>query len=356
MEVSLLQGFKPGKLIGSGGCGRDFLTEDASGAACVIKIFDEDTISRRLLAKMMDRLKSGDWPGGVMPVLASDFEGRRPYWVTPLVAGVEEGADPLPRNLQTWLGEHPGTYSWKLVRSLARALAQMHERRVAHGNLKPGNVFFADDGEVLLSDWVMGNIPGAKEFVFTDAVLYQPPEQLRNPAGYLEEEGYRWDVFAFGVLAYRILTGCFPRCHETFDFVAPPAGETRREGIQADLGKIARNLESRPEVSWPDESQNPLEAGFREWIDRCLPLDPAKRPFTMMEVAAGFAELERKGTLDAERETLMDQRRRAERRAWRTLFFAGVSTAAAILIGGLWQLANTQLIKERGERVAASQA
>lgn len=350
MEVTSLQGFKPGKSIGSGGCGRDFLTESADGEACVIKIFNEDTISRRLLAKMTGRLKSGEWPSGVMPVLTSDFEGGRPFWVTPLVAGVEEGADPLPRNLQTWLGEHPGTYSWKLVLSLARALGQMHERRVAHGNLKPGNVFFADDGEVLLSDWAMGNIPGAKEFVFTDAVLYQPPEQLRNPAGYLEEEGYRWDVFSFGVLAYRILTGCFPRCHETFDFVAPPAGETRREGIQADLGKIARNLESHPEVSWPDESQNPLEAGFREWIDRCLPLDPAKRPFTMMEVAAGFAELERKGSLDAERETLMDQRRRAERRAWRTLFFAGVSTAAAILLGGLWQLANKQLFKERTER------
>ena len=58
----------------------------------------------------------------------------------------------------------------------------MHERRVAHGNLKPGNVFFADDGEVLLSDWAMGNMPGAEQFVFTDAVLYQSPEQLRNPA------------------------------------------------------------------------------------------------------------------------------------------------------------------------------
>ena len=147
----------------------------------------------------------------------------------------------------------------------------MHERRVAHGNLKPGNVFFADDGEVLLSDWAHGqHARGVRQFDFTDAVLYQPPEQLRNPAGYLEEEGYRWDVFAFGVLAFRILTGRFPRCHETFDFVAPPAGETRREGIQADLGKIARNLESQPEVTWPDEAAEPAGGGIPR-MDRPLP-------------------------------------------------------------------------------------
>ncbi len=276
MEVPPPQGFKPGKLIGYGGCGRVYQTQDASGAPCVVKIFDPDAISRRLLAKMTERLKSGGWPSGVMPVLASDLAANHPFWVTPLVAGIEDGVDPLPRTLQTWLGEHPGTYSWKLVRSLAKALAQMHERRVAHGNLKPGNVFFSDDGEVLLSDWTMGNIPGAEQFVFTDAVLYQPPEQLRNPAGYLEEEGYRWDVFAFGVLAYRILTGMFPRCHETFNFVAPEAGETRREGIQADLGKIAKNLEAQPGVKWPDEAQNPLEESFREWVERCLPLDPKR--------------------------------------------------------------------------------
>ena len=345
MEVPPLQGFKPGKLIGFGGCGRVYQTQDETGAACAIKIFNEDAISRRLLAKMTERLKSGGWPTGLMPLVASDLEGKRPFWVTPLVAGLEEGADPLPRTLQTWLGEHPGTYSWKLVRSLARALANMHAHRVAHGNLKPGNVFFSDDGEVLLSDWTMGNLPGAEHFEFTDAVLYQSPEQLRNPMGYLDEEGYRWDVFSFGVLSYRILTGLFPRCHDTFNFVAPEAGETRREGIQADLGKIARNLESQPVVTWPDQSQNELEAGFRDWIDRCLPLDPSKRPFTMMEVAAGFAELERKGALDAERETLMDQRRAAERRSWRFLFCAGGAAAAALVLGGLWHLSNTQLQK-----------
>ena len=60
--------------------------------------------------------------------------------------------------------------------------------------------------------------------------------------------------------------------------------------------------------------------------------------------------LEAKAGIDADREAFLDQRRRAERRAWRALFFAGAATASAVVLGGLWQLSNSQLIKERSGR------
>lgn len=350
MDVPRVEGLIPGEPLGYGGSGRVFLAKSAEGKDCVVKVFDPVAVSLALLRKMTDRLETGGWPEGVVPVISTDYEGERPFWIAPLVADVKDGAPPVPRSLQMMLGEHPGTHSWKVVKSLAKALAHMHERRVSHGNLKPGNIFFSDDGEVLLSDWTMGNMPGVKQFQFTDAVLYQPPEQLRNPSGYLEEAGYRWDVHAFGVLAYRTLTGRFPRCHDTFDFVAPAAGETRKEGIQADLSKIARNLESQGEVTWPDGARNPLEMGYREWIERCLPLDPVKRPATMMEVAAGFEALAANAAMDAEREALLGERRRAERNTGRALFFAGGAAVAAVLFAGLWQLGHSQMIKERHDR------
>lgn len=355
MEVPRVDGLKLGKRIGFGGCGRVYQAKDGQGEDCGVKFFDENAISQGLLEKMTQRLEIGGWPEGVMPVISADFDGERPLWVTPMVADVKEGADPLPRSLQMNLTEHPGESSWKLVRDLARALAGMHARRVAHGNLKPGNVFLSENGEPLVSDWTMGNLPGAKNFIFTDAVLYQAPEQLRDAAGYLEEAGYRWDVFSFGVLAFRLLTGKFPRCHDAFNIVAPASGETRKDGIQADLSKIAKNLEAQTEVTWPDQALNLLEARFREWIDRCLTLDPVKRPATMLEVAAGFDSVETQGIVDAEREALMDQRRHADRRGWRAVFFAGAAAAVAMVFGGLWQLANSQLSKERGERSNDSQ-
>lgn len=351
METPRVDGLKVLELIGFGGCGRVYRAEDEEGRPVVLKIFDEAAVSRELLAKMTLRLESGGWPDGVLPVLSAEFGEMPAIRVSPLLVDAGDDGVPSPRSLQHQLGQHPGLESWKLVKSIARALAAMHSRRVAHGNLKPGNVMFDENGDVRLTDWALGNMPGIQQFHFTDAVLYQPPEQLKRPAGYLEEEGYRWDVFAFGVLAFRILTGKFPRCHETFELVAPPEGETHRDGLKADLSKVARNLESNEGFHWPDEPRNPLELGYRGWIDRCLSLDPAGRPGTMNEVVAGFEAEDAELGAEKERGALMDQRRRAERRTWTAIFFVGIAAAVAALLGGLWQLSATQLQKERAGHV-----
>lgn len=356
MEVPRLEGYAIGAMIGYGGCGKVYRAHDSAGEECVVKVFDGESVSAALLGKMTQRLETGGWPDGVMPILAADFEPGRSFWTTPLMLAGEGDQVPQPQSLQMTLDQYPGAHSWKLVRSIAVALAGMHSHRVAHGNLKPGNVFLNAEGEVFLSDWAMGNMPGVKELHFSDAVLYQAPEHLRNPAGYLNEAGYRWDVFSFGVLAYRLLTGKFPRCHETFSFVAPAVGETRKDGLHADLTKIAKNLESEPDVAWADAPHDALEKDLRGWIDRCLQLDPMQRPATMMEVVGGFGTAELLAEAGHEREMLLDQRRNAERRAWRSLFVTGASLTAAVTLGALWQLSNSQAGMDRGQQVIEIEA
>ncbi len=337
-------------LVGAGECGQVFLAEDEDGGLLAVKVLDEGLVNRPLLGKMTARLEEGGWPEGVMRVVSADFEEAPAIRVTAW-HGDETVDPPRPDSLQHRLAEHPGEGTWPLVRELAKALAAMHARGVAHANLKPGNVFFDDLGRPLLTDWTLGNVPGIATPGFTDALLYQPPEQLRNASGYLEGEGFGWDVFSFGVLAFRLLTGKFPRCDDAFRLVAPPAGETTREGIQADLPKIAAKLESQPAAPWPDEPANELEAGYRAWIDRCLRLDPAQRPRTMAEVAAGLHEAETEAEAEAGREVLLDQRRAVGHRARRAYFFAGAATAAALLMAALWQLSLSQLKREKAERV-----
>ncbi|RPJ35912.1 MAG: hypothetical protein EHM17_00595 [Verrucomicrobiaceae bacterium] len=335
------------ELIGESGCGAVFRVKDAGGNALALKIFDAATVNRELLEKTTRRLQAGGWPDGVLPVVSSDFQASPAFRIMPLMADGGDGETPRPRSLQHRLDEHPGLESWKLVKALARALAAMHARGIAHGNLKPGNVYIDDNGAPLLADWALGNMPGVKHFEFTDAVLYQAPEQLRDPGGYLEAGGQRWDVFAFGVLAYRLLTGNFPRCNETFSQVAPPVGETRREGLRADLGKIAANLEAQPDCTWPDVSCSPLEGGMREWIGRCLELEPLKRPPNMMDVVAGLDAVEEKLAAQQEREGLLDQRRHAGRRAWRAFFAMGVAAALAAVFAALWHLERTRFAAEK---------
>ncbi len=350
METPSVEGLKVLGLLDYGGSGRVFRAEDENGKAQALKLFDDLAICRPLLRKMTQRLNAGGWPEGVLPVLSAEF-GRSPaYRVSPLVADAAEDGSWVPRSLQHRLADHPGMESWKVVRSLARALSGMHRRQVPHGNLKPGNVLFDEEGEVLVTDWALGNMPDVHVFHFTDALLYQPPEQLMDPSGYLEEAGYRWDVFSFGVLAFRILTGRFPRCQETFSCVAPPAGVTRCDGLKADPEKIARNLEARPEVRWPDDADGPLEQGLREWIGRCLCIDPLQRPSSMMEVAAGFEAVEKEVAAEKERRFIIDQQQRAERRVSKSLFALGAVAAVAVVFAGLWQLAGSQLASERAQR------
>jgi tetratricopeptide (TPR) repeat protein len=354
MKLPEMNGLEVLGLIGTGESGRVFAAQDDAGVVWAVKVFEGMAVNRGLISRMVARLEMGGWPAGLAEIESADFEGRPACWVLPMYGEREgEGQDSkwFPASLQHRLGEHPGQDTWAVVKEIGNALAGMHARRVAHGNLKPGNVYFANDGSVRLTDWTLGNMPGIAHFDFTDALLYQAPEQLLDPGGYFEEAGYGWDVFAFGVLAYRLLTGSFPRCNELFRSVAPEPGETRKDGIHADAEKMAKGLLKSEDVSWATEPGNALEGKYREWILRCLNLDPARRPATMLEVMAGFAMAELEAAGDLEREKLLDQRRHAEQRGRKVMFYAGMVTAACLVLGGLWFLTRQQLHVERGERV-----
>ncbi len=354
MKLPEMNGLDVLGLIGTGESGRVFAARDEAGVIWAVKVFEGMAVNRGLISRMVARLETGGWPAGVAEIKSADFEGRPACWVLPIYGDQDgEGEDFhwYPGSLQHRLGEHPGEDTWGLVREIGIALAVMHARRVAHGNLKPGNVFFAEDGTVRLTDWTLGNMPGIAHFDFTDALLYQPPEQLLDPGGYFEEEGYGWDVFAFGVLSYRLLTGYFPRCEDIFSSVAPESGETRKDGIHADSEKMAKGLRKFEDVTWDSEPGNGLEGKYREWIGQCLHLDPARRPATMGEVMAGFAKAELEAAAEVEREKLLDQRRHAEQRGRKVMFYAGMVTAACLVLGGLWFLTRQQLLVERGERV-----
>lgn len=336
-------------LVGAGACGRVYRARNQAGERVAVKIFAETAVNRQLLEEAALRLEAGGWPAGVMEELSEDYRGKQILRVTRLLEDERDGV-PVPRSLQHRLDRFPGEDSWPLVMEILRALAGLHDRQVAHGNLKPGNVFFDDDGRAVLTDWALGNMPGVSNLEYTDAVLYQPPDQLREPEGYLREKGYRRDVFAFAVLAFRLLTGAFPRCTATFDQVAPESGKTRREGIAANLKQVAKALEGQPHFEWPDAPANPLERAYREMLDHCLALDPAARPANAGEVLRGFEAAEQAAVAEKQRDAVLDQHRAARRSAWRANVAAGVLAGAVMVLSGLWRVATSELDSEEAGR------
>ncbi len=352
MQAPHLEAFGERELLASGTSGAVFRAVKPDGTVTAVKLLDGMAVNRILLQQACDRLEQAGWPEGLLPVLEGDYQSRPAVRVTACLADATEDGHWRPRSLQHRIGQFPGEASWDVVLGILDGLAALHGCQVAHGNLKPGNVFFDEEGRVLLTDWALGNMPGIGNLEFTDACLYQPPEQLRHPEGYQQEAGYRWDVFSFGVLAYRLLTGAFPRCDETFQQVAPPEGEIGREGIAADLRKIASTLESHPSVEWPDEPANELERRYREVIGTCLALDPTARPANAMEVRHRMREAEVAIDEEEKRDAVLDQRRRSQRAAWRAGIAAGMLAAALAVMVFLWHLVKTQLAREVEDRQA----
>jgi tetratricopeptide (TPR) repeat protein len=98
-------------------------------------------------------------------------------------------------------------------RQLCDALQALHDRGVAHRDVKPSNVMITTDGTLKLVDLGAGSCPGARadDITRTGAAVgtaqYQAPEQLRGAA----DVDHRADVFAAGLVTYEMLTNALPR-------------------------------------------------------------------------------------------------------------------------------------------------
>jgi serine/threonine protein kinase len=101
-------------------------------------------------------------------------------------------------------GKFPAMQALPIVQQLCDAVHYAHEHDVVHGNIKPGNIFVANDGRMLLADFGI-----ARSYLATQALSqlewgpteYAAPEQslgLLRPSS---------DIYALGALFFHLLTG-----------------------------------------------------------------------------------------------------------------------------------------------------
>lgn len=123
------------------------------------------------------------------------------YLVMELVEG--RGLDQMLR-----IARPPLAWSLGVMDQLLDALGSAHERGVWHRDIKPGNLLIARDNRVKLTDFGIARMAGAH--------LTQGASQIGTP-GYMAPEQYlggaidhRADLFACGVVLYRMATGRMP--------------------------------------------------------------------------------------------------------------------------------------------------
>ena len=104
----------------------------------------------------------------------------------------------------------------RLFVKLAEAVQHAHERGVIHRDLKPGNVLVAENGQPKVLDFGIARAIGADVRRLTiqtahgqlmGTLAYMSPEQLRGRSNDVDT---RSDVYALGVLLYRLLADRLP--------------------------------------------------------------------------------------------------------------------------------------------------
>ncbi len=128
----------------------------------------------------------------------------------------------------------------RILREVASALAYSHQKGLLHRDVKPSNVFLADEERrAKLLDFGIAVSPDASATAAGEQLFgtpyYMSPEQIRG----LQLDG-RSDLYSLGILAYELITGEVP-------FDAETIGELLDQHLHAPLPD-PRQL--RPDLPW----------------------------------------------------------------------------------------------------------
>lgn len=160
-----------------------------------------------------------------------------------------------------------------LAKKIVLALADLHERRILHLDVKLSNIMLTPDGEVRIIDFGLAN-----HLDLPDLILESFHEPKGTPA-YIAPEQFlgvrdepRSDIFSIGTLLFEMTTSRLPflEAHSELDVI----NRIKREPVS-------------PRVYRPE-----LSDGFESVIMTCLETLPDRRYLNMRELHAALERLE----------------------------------------------------------------
>ena len=252
-----------------GGMSRVFLAEEtALGRHVVIKVVAQE-LAEGLSAERFSRemkLAARLQQANVVPVLSAGVADGVPYYTMPFVKGESLRAR-IASGPPLSLAESVG-----VLRDVARALAYAHSEGIVHRDIKPENVLLSH-GTAVVTDFGIAKAltasrtqDGAASATLTQAggsigtPKYMAPEQAVG-----EAVDHRADLYAWGVMAYELLTGAHPFARH----ITPQQ-------------LIAAHIAETPAP--PRGSVTALPPALAALVMQCLEKDPARRPASAAEV------------------------------------------------------------------------
>jgi len=262
------------KAIGHGAFSDVFLAEDPSGRRVVLKCPHEsimgDVATFDRFRRELEISRHLQHPGIQRPIEFTS-DRSRPYMIMEYIDG---------ETLRAMLSREKKLSVEQAVdfgRQLASAMAYAHSQGVVHRDLKPENVLVTSDGKLVVTDFGVAFMAGARRLTwrwFSTALGtpdYMSPEQIQGKRG-----DARTDVYAIGVMLYEMLAGRVPWegdnalsvMSQHINAPVPPLHELNSAVPPPIDGIVRKCLRKNPDERYEDASS--LRSDLDHWRD--LPL------------------------------------------------------------------------------------
>ena len=253
--------------LGGGGMSRVFLARDeALGRDVVVKVLLPalvESISAERFTREIKVAAALQEPHIVPLLTAGETDDGLPYYIMPFIRGES-------LRVRMNAGRAPPTVAIGILRNVLQALDYAHAHEVVHRDIKPENILLSS-GTAMVTDFGIAKAFQMSKTSAPGAALTEIGMSLGTPAYTAPEQAagdsavdHRADLYAWGVVAYELLSGRHPFAHRT----------SAQQLIAAHIAEAPAALAA--DVPGP----------VLDLVMRCLSKDPARRPATAGEALA----------------------------------------------------------------------
>ena len=232
--------YKVKELLGQGGFGAVYLGyDDQLDRPVAIKVprldVNSDKIQKEFLSEARQLAKLHH--SGIVSVYDVGIDGEQCFIVSNYLEG---------HNLGAWMSGRK--IEWqeavRITATIADALAHAHAQRVVHRDLKPANIIMTDDRTPVIVDFGLSlsdaQLVGREKGVIAGTPAYMSPEQARGEGHRIDG---RTDIYAVGVILYRLLTGQNPFQARNVQEVLRQVREDEPQPLRQLVPNLPRELE-----------------------------------------------------------------------------------------------------------------
>ncbi len=247
--------------LGGGGMSRVFVADETRlSRKVVVKVLAPELAAGISAERFLREIKlaASLQQANIVPVLSAGDSHGLPYYTMPYVEG-----ESLRKRLATGTPMSV-TEILRVLGDVARALSYAHEHGIVHRDIKPDNVLLSH-GTAVVTDFGIAKALSAARTGDGAATLTQLGASIGTPAYMAPEQAagdddvdHRVDIYAFGCLAYELLSG------------RPPfSAKTAQRLLAAQMSETPTNV---------TELRADTPADLSDLVMRCLAKDPAGRP------------------------------------------------------------------------------